>query len=184
MKSATTGILCALMLAMLAGTSIAAVINYNEAVDGDLDQSNPPVFALDAGVNTWTGTLGPTPTTNTQDAFFVNLPADMTIISIHWEYTPNGGDDSYFDMSGPVPAAPPFGTVVYHKVAKAGDNITNVGFSYTNPLLPIMVTGQYKCEVTTNFAISAENWKIWLVVERTTVSTEVSTWGQIKSLYR
>jgi hypothetical protein len=184
MKSAKSGLLCALLSVSLAGASFAAAVNYDEAIDGDLDQSNPPVFTLDVGVNTWVGSIGPTPTSNTQDAFFVNLPADMAIISIHWEYTPNGGDDSYFDMSGPVPAAPPFGTVVSHKVARAGDNITDVGFRYVNPLLPIMITGQYKCEVTTNFAISAENWKIWLTVERTTVSTESSTWGQIKALYR
>lgn len=183
MKSVNAGFLCALLSVTLAGASLAAVVNYDEAVDGDLDQSNPPVFTLDVGVNTWMGSIGPTPTSNTQDAFFVNLPADMAIVSIHWEYTPNGGDDSYFDMSGP-PEAGPSGIIVSHKVARAGDNITNTGFRYFNPLLPIMVTGQYKCEVTTNFAISAENWKIWLVVERTTVSTEPSTWGQIKALYR
>jgi len=184
MKSAKTSLLCALISVLLASASFAAAVNYNEAVDGDLDQSNPPTFVLDVGVNVWTGTIGPTPTSNTQDSFFANLPAGSTIVGIHWEYAPNNHDISYFDMSGPIAAAPPFGTVVSHTVSSAGDNITNTGFSNVNPLLPIVADGQFKCEVTTGFMIATKAWTITITVETGSLPTEPSTWGKVKALYR
>jgi hypothetical protein len=176
--------LCALASLTLVGGSVAAPVNYNEAVDGDLDQSNPPTFVLDAGVNSWTGTIGPTPTSNTQDSFFANLPADHSIVSIHWEYAANNHDISYFDVSGPVEAAPPFGTVLSHTVSSAGDNITDTGFSNVNPILPIVVDGQFKCEVTTGFAIATKAWTITITVVAGPLPTRPSTWGSIKALYR
>jgi hypothetical protein len=183
MKCAKAGFSSAVVLLALASAGLAAPVNYDESVDGDLDQSNPPVFTLDMGVNTWTGTIGPTPTPNTQDSFFADLPADMTIVHIHWEYSVNNRDISYFDMSGPVEAAPPFGTVVSHQVSQFGDNITDTGFSLVNPILPILTTGQYKCEVTTGFAVATSTWKIAITVE-SVLPAESSTWGKIKSLYR
>ena len=185
MTTARVGFLCALVSLALVGAGVAAPVNYNEAVDGDLDQSNPPTFVLDIGVNVWTGTIGPTPTSNTQDSFFANLPAGLSIVSIHWVYSAsNPRDISSFDMSGPVAAAPPFGTVVSHAVAKAGDNITNAPFSLVNPIIPIIVDGQYKCEVTTGFAVVAATWTIELTVESNPLPTNSSTWGSIKALYR
>jgi hypothetical protein len=182
-KFAKVGLLCTLASATLVSASLAAPVNYDESVDGDLDQSNPPVFTFDIGVNTWAGSIGPTPTSNTQDSFFANLPSDMSIVHIHWEYSVNNRDISYFDMSGPVEAAPPFGTVLSHQVSRFGDNITDTGFSLVNPILPIVATGQYKCEVTTGFAVAVSTWKIQITVE-SVVPTEPSTWGKIKSLYR
>ncbi len=67
-----------------AGAALAAPVNYDEAVNGDLDQSNPPTFTLDVGINVWTGKIGPTPTSNTQDAFFFILPTTMKITHVHW----------------------------------------------------------------------------------------------------
>jgi hypothetical protein len=132
----------------------------------------------------WTGSIGPTPTSNTQDSFFANLQAGYSIVSIHWEYAPNNHDISYFDMSGPVAAAPPFGTVISHTVSSAGDNITDTGFSYINPLLPIVADGQFKCEVTTGFMVATKAWTITITVESGPVPTAPSTWGAIKALYR
>ena len=165
------------------GRSFAAPVNYDEAVSGDLDQANPPTFALDVGLNVWTGKIGPTPTSNTQDAFFANLPAGLQITHIRWVYSPNRGDQSSFAMSGPPDAAPPFGTVVYHNVRSAGDDITDTGFSIVNPILPITITGQYKCEVTTGFAILESSWQITLTVEPIPVPARPTTWGAVKALY-
>ncbi|HXV14491.1 MAG TPA: hypothetical protein VEC56_09835 [Candidatus Krumholzibacteria bacterium] len=184
MKIVKAGFLGAIVLLAHASAGLAAPVVYDEGVDGDLDQSNPPVFVFDVGVNSWTGTIGPTPTSNTQDSFFANLPTDMTIVHIHWEYSVNNQDISYFDVSGPVEAAPPFGTVLSHKVSRFGDNLTDTGFSLVNPILPITVVGQYKCEVTTGFAVATSTWRIEITVERNVLPTEPSTWGQIKSLYR
>jgi len=163
------------------GEVYAAPVDYDEAVDGDLDQGNPPTFDLDAGDNVWRGKIGPTPTSNTGDGFFVNLPAGASIIHIRWEYSPNDGDVSGFDMSGPQDAGP-LGVIVSHQVSSSGDDITDSGFSTTDPILPATSTGQYKCEVTTGFAITQANWKITLTVERT-VQVQSSTWGVIKDLY-
>jgi len=185
MKSAKIGLVCALASLTLVGASLAAPVNYSEGINGDLDQANPPTFTLDVGVNMWTGSIGPTPTPNTQDAFFADLPIGLRIVSIHWEYsasTPR--DQSSFDMSGPIAAAPPFGTVLSHQVAKAGDNITDTGFSLVNPILPIIVDGQYKCEVTTGFAVVTSTWTIAITVERSPLPIDPSTWGKVKALYR
>jgi hypothetical protein len=185
MKTATV-FLYALLVALAAsgvGKLYAAPVNYDEAINGDLDQSNPPTFTLDAGDNVWKGKLGPTPTTNTQDSFFANLPAGLEITHIHWVYSSNRGDQSSFDMSGPPAAAPPFGTVVSHNVKSAGDNITDSGFSIVNPILPITVTGQYKCEATTNFSITEASWQITLTVEAIPSPAGPSTWGRVKALY-
>jgi hypothetical protein len=185
MKSARIGLACALASLTLVGASLAAPVNYDESINGDLDQANPPTFTLDIGVNQWTGSIGPTPTANTQDAFFANLPVGLSIMSIHWEYSAsNPRDQSSFDMSGPIAAAPPFGTVLSHQVAKAGDNITDTGFSLVNPILPIIVDGQYKCEATTGFAVVTSTWKITITVANSPLPTSPSTWGKIKSLYR
>ena len=185
MKTPRIGLVCALASLTLAGASLAAPVTYNENIDGDLDQANPPTFTLDVGTNVWTGRIGPTPTANTQDAFFLNLPAGLSIVSIHWVYSAsNPRDMSSFDVSGPVEAAPPFGTVLSHQVAKAGDNLTNTGFSLVNPILPIAVAGQYKCEVTTGFAVVTSTWTIEITVETTPLPTEPSTWGKVKALYR
>jgi hypothetical protein len=183
LKSARIGFWCALASLALASASVAAPVNYNESIDGDLNQASPPTFQLENGVNVWIGTIGPTPTSNTQDSFFANLPAGSIITSIHWEYAANSHDISYFDMSGPIPAAPPFGTVLSHNVSSAGDNITDTGFSNVNPILPISADGQFKCEVTTGFMIATKAWKITITVE-TPLPTEPSTWGKVKALYR
>lgn len=185
MKSAKVGFVCALASLTLVGASLAAPVNYNEGINGDLDQANPPTFTLDIGANVWTGSIGPTPTTNTQDAFFADLPFGLSIVSIHWVYSAsNPRDQSSFDISGPVAAAPPFGTVLSHQVAKAGDNLTDTGFSLVNPILPITVDGQYKCEVTTGFAVVTSTWTITITVASNPLPTSPSTWGKIKSLYR
>lgn len=183
MKTVTT-----LLLLLLAGfvssrSALAAPVNYDEAVNGDLDQSNPPTFTLDVGINVWTGKIGPTPTSNTQDAFFFILPAMTEITHVHWVYSPNSRDQSSFDVSGPPAAAPPFGTVISHQVASAGDNLTDTGFSLVNPILPITVAGMYKAEVTTNFAITEASWKITFTVESIPVPAETASWGRIKALY-
>ena len=185
MQSLKVSLMCILASLALVSASLAAPVNYNEAINGDLDQSNPPTFTFDIGVNVWMGSIGPTPTSNTQDAFFADLPAGLSITSIHWEYSAsNPRDQSSFDMSGPIAAAPPFGTVLSHQVAKAGDNITDTGFSLVNPILPITVDGQYKCEVTTGFAVVTATWKITITVVRNPLPTSPSTWGKIKALYR
>ena len=102
MKTAIAGFLCALASLALFNAAAAAPVNYNEGIDGDLDQANPPTFALDVGVNVWTGTIGPTPTSNTQDAFFADLLSGHSIVSIHWVYSAsNPRDISRFDVSGP-----------------------------------------------------------------------------------
>lgn len=185
MKSAIK-LLCALLVTLAGsgvGSSYAAPVNYDEAINGDLDQSNPPTFTLDAGDNVWKGKVGPTPTSNTQDAFFANLPSGFQITHIRWTYSPNRGDQSSFDMSGPPEAAPPFGTVVSHTVSSAGNDITDTGFNIVNPILPITVAGLYKCEATTNFSIAEASWQITLTVAAIPSPTRAITWGGIKALY-
>jgi len=87
-QSATLLVL-ALLLTTAVAPAAAAPITYSEAASGDLGASlpAPTVFALDAGVNTVSGTLAFLATGLEQDSFAFSVPAGMQLTSVSFRFT-------------------------------------------------------------------------------------------------
>jgi len=79
----------ALLLTAAVAPAAAAPITYSESVSGDLGASLPAssIFALDAGVNTVSGTLAFTNTGGLeQDSFALSVPIGMQLTAISFAF--------------------------------------------------------------------------------------------------
>jgi hypothetical protein len=81
------------MLIWTAGAARAVVVNYNEAVDGDLPTSGTPLptFAFDIGANTVSGTLGFAGNIDF-DSFAFTVPVGAQLLAAQVQISDNIGD--------------------------------------------------------------------------------------------
>jgi hypothetical protein len=82
----------AAMLIWAAGTAGAVVVNYNEAVNGELPGNDPiPVLAFDIGTNTVAGTLA----VGNHDSFAFTVPAGAELLAAQVQLTDNVGNFAF-----------------------------------------------------------------------------------------
>lgn len=101
----------ALVLSTLAGAAQAAVVNYSESVDGDINQSS---FTLDVGVNTISGTSGRSTFDDYDDIRFV-VPFSTVLVGLT------------ITLNGTAGAAQPLGWDLFTDGFGSGANLGDVG---------------------------------------------------------
>ena len=85
----------AAMLIWAAGTAGAVVVNYNEAVNGELPGNDPiPVLAFDIGTNTVAGTLA----VGNHDSFAFTVPAGAELLAAQVQLTDNVGNFAFAEV--------------------------------------------------------------------------------------
>lgn len=165
-------IFCAAFLLSLAGSAPAALLNYSEAVSGDLPGSLPgTVFTIDTpGLNVVSGIMETTaPSQN--DSFTINLAAGLQIDHVRVQYT----DVAPVTDQWQVQSAGG-GLTFAHQVTTGGSaDITDTGFNSQNPTLPVL-SGQGAIGISFVGSFIATNpgsWKITFTVSTTPAQVAV-----------